>query len=152
MADVDIAVFQDEFGKFDIEFGEDGDFVKTEGFDTAISMSIFCERRATAAEVLSTPLRRGWWGNVAAQIDDFEIGSKLWLIRQERLTPEILNRIKDFINRGLAWMIDDEFAVDIAVDVTGRNGTATATVTLVRPNGQVERRGFDIWQETGVSA
>ena len=95
--------------------------------------------------------RRGWWGNVTAQIEDFEIGSKLWLINQERLTPEVINRIKDFAARGLSWLIDEGFAVDLQIDVKKLDGLVRIDITIERPNGQVERRGFDFWQKTGTA-
>lgn len=151
MSEIDISVTQNSFGKFDISFAKDGDFEKTGGFDTAISMSLFCERRASPAEVPATIRRRGWWGNVAAQIEDFEIGSKLWLINQERLTPEVINRIKDFAARGLSWLIDEGFAVDLQIDVKKLDGLVRIDITIERPNGQVERRGFDFWQKTGTT-
>lgn len=146
--EIDIAVEQDQFGKFDINFAENGDFVLTKGFDTAINMSIYCERRATAAEVPVASRRRGWWGNVASQIDNFEIGSKVWLIKQERKTAETLNRIKDYINLGLEWLIIQDHAVDVATEVTLINGSVRLIVSIKRPNGQVEKRGYELWQNT----
>lgn len=152
MMDIDIAVTQNEFGKFDISFGPDGDLTKTEGFDTAITMSLFCERRASAAEVTISSRRRGWWGNIASRIEDFEIGSKLWQVEQERLTPDVLSRIKDHVARGLAWLVTEGFAVDTQTDVVRLDGSVRVDVTIERPNGQVERVGYDIWQQTGITA
>lgn len=146
--EIDIALVQDEFGKFDISFSENGDFALTKGFDTAINMSIYCERRATAAEVPVAPMRRGWWGNVASLTANFEIGSKLWLVRQERLTQEVINKIKDYINLGLDWLIIQEYAVEINVDAAVINQELIVEVSIKRPNGQVEKRGFKIWQNT----
>ncbi len=151
--DVDIAVIQDEeTGRFDISLDTDGDLLKTKGFDTAIVMSLDCERRASAAEVPVAQRRRGWWGNVASRLDDFEIGSKLWLVRQERLTPDVINRIKDHVSRGLAWFVEEGFAVDTNVDVVRIEDRVRIIVTIERPNGVIDRRGFDFWQNTGVGS
>lgn len=149
--DVDIAVIQDDNGRWDIALDTDGDLLKTKGFDTAIVMSLGCERRASAAEVPVAQRRRGWWGNVASRLDDFEIGSKLWLTRQERFTPDVLNRIKDHVSRGLAWLIDEGFAIDLSVEIVPLDGFVRIDVTIERPNGAVEHRGYDFWQNTGVA-
>ncbi len=50
-------------GFYDIDIDSSGDIDKTDGFDTAILMSFFCERRADESEVTVAELRRGWVGN-----------------------------------------------------------------------------------------
>lgn len=146
--EIDIEVIQNEFGKFDISFAENGDFSLTSGFDTAIAMSIFCERRALPNEVPVSSRRRGFWGNVASLLEGFEIGSKIWLVRQERLTEETINKIKDYLNQGLAWFVSEGWAVDVSTSVVAIDGIVRIDVTIERPNGQVETRGYDIWQNT----
>lgn len=150
--DVDIAVIQDEeTGRFDIAIDSDGDLLKTQGFDTAIKMSLHCERRASAAEVPVAQRRRGWWGNVASNLEDFEIGSKLWLLRQERLVPDVINRARDFVSRGLAWLVDEGFAVNTEVSVEPIDGVLRIDVTIERANGAIEHRAYDFWQNTGAA-
>lgn len=147
---IDIAVFQDNAGLFDVRIGPDGDFVATEGFDTTIAISLFSRRRATAVEVPDTTRREGWWGNIVSLILEFENGSKLWLLQQERLTTETANKAKDFVNKGLAWLVENDWAVDIETDVEIANGILFVNVTLFRPNGQVEKVGFELWNNTGL--
>jgi len=147
--DIDIAVFQDTFGEFDIRFGTDGDFEKTQGFDTAIAISLFGKRRATPAEVPVATRREGWWGNLASLVEDFENGSKLWLLQQERLTNETVNKAKDFVNKSLSWLTEQGFAVNIETDVSVVDGRLLIDVQLERPNGQIEKTGFEFWNNTG---
>ena len=45
---IDLAFIQDSDGIFDLAIADNGDFETVDGFDTAISMSILCERRASA--------------------------------------------------------------------------------------------------------
>jgi len=150
MADnIDIAVFQDTFGQFDIRFGSNGDFETVQGFDTAIAISLFGKRRATAAEVPVATRREGWWGDLASLVEDFENGSKLWLLQQERLTNETVNQAKDFTNKSLSWLTEQGFAVNIETDVSVIDGRLLIDVQLERPNGQIEKTGFEFWNNTG---
>jgi len=88
---VDIKL-NDDKGYWDIDFDSQGDFVLEDGFDTAILMSLMCNKRANEAEVEAPQYRRGWWGNETSDFDNFEIGSKLWLLSQARATQNTLNR------------------------------------------------------------
>ena len=54
---------------------EDGQLKELNSFDTAILMSFLCERRADESEQAVNFLRRGWWGNLLATVQGFEIGS-----------------------------------------------------------------------------
>ena len=58
---------------FDIALAEDGDLLTVNSFDTALKMSLFCERRASAAEEGVPELRRGWIGNEANDVSNFEM-------------------------------------------------------------------------------
>lgn len=151
MADkIDIAVFQDKFGLFDIRIGPDGDFVATRGFDTTVAISLFSKRRATAVEVPDTTRREGYWGNIVSLILEFENGSKLWLLQQSRLTTETANEAKDFINKALAWLVENGWAVSIETDTEIASGILLVNITLFRPSGQVEKVGFELWNNTGL--
>lgn len=147
---IDIAVFQDEFGRFDPRIGDDGDFIATEGFDTTIAVSIFSRQRATEVEMPDTIRRDGWWGNIVSLILDFENGSKLWLLQQSRLTTETANEAKDFINKATAWLVENGWAVSIETSTQIINDILDVVVTIFRPNGQVEKVGFELWNNTGV--
>ena len=104
MSGIDIALLQDERGNFDIGIDPaTGDFFLTDGFDTAITMSLFCERRADASEVPTAELRRGWWGNEVGP-EGFEIGSKLWLTYQSRKTQATLNLVVDYARSGAHYL------------------------------------------------
>lgn len=146
---IDIAIFQDEFGLFDLRIGDDGDLVATEGFNTTIKISVLSRQRATAVEMPDTIRRDGWWGNIASLISDFENGSKLWLLQQSRLTTETANQAKDFINKATAWLVENGWAVSIETNIKIVNDILDVVVTIFRPNGQVEKVGFELWNNTG---
>ena len=144
---IDVLVDRDDRGLFDLTINDDGDFTTTQGFDSALVMSLGCERRADASEVLRPELRRGWWGNELND-DGFEIGSKLWLLDQARLTQETMNAAIDYTKRGLQWLIDGGH-LD-TVEVTGRftNSGILLTINLERSNSITESVSYELWERT----
>jgi len=133
---------------YDINLDENGDIATDDFFDTSILYSLFGERRASPDEVVDADRRRGWIGN---EDEDFENGSKLWLLEQSRLTASNLSRIEDEAKKALQWLVDDGFAVAIE-DVTtslGR-GKILLSVTIRRSRDKVDKRLFELWQNTGI--
>lgn len=136
-------------GLFDISIDANGDIASADFFDTAILYSLFGERRASASEVVEPQFRRGWVGND----NTFENGSKLWLFTQARLTRTNLNRIEDEARKALRWLVDDGFAVAVdEVSTNLQNGRPFLNVTIRRSRDKVERRSFDLWENTGRAA
>ena len=130
---------------FDIGYGEDGDFLTTRGFDTALKMSILCEQRADAEEVSVPRLRRGWIGNLDQSSPN---GSKVWLYDQTRRVQSTLNGIRDAAQNGLEW-IRENHADTVEVDVT-----FTTQGVLIKPhvavgNMPVESVSIELWKFTG---
>ena len=148
---VDIAFIQDQNGIFDWDIADNGDFVTTSGFDSALSMSLLCERRASEAQVPTPRYRRGWIGNADSDFVDFEIGSLIWLYDQKRMTSDTANGIKSEANAGVAWFLEDELVTTITSTVSFKNSTTTLTITFSIPNGPVETRNFELWRETGIT-
>lgn len=132
---------------FDMQIGADGDILTKDFFDTALLMSLFCERRADPSEVPESHRRRGWIGNESTP--DFEIGSKLWLYEQARATRTVLRGIETVVLNGLQWFIDDEYAINNTAVSSLNLGSITLTVTINRPNSKVEKRFFELWDNTG---
>jgi len=138
------AVLNATRGYYDISI-TDGQIDVAEFFDTSLIYSIFGERRASPEEVIEPQLRRGWIGN-----DDYENGSKIWLLYQSRLTRDVLNRLEDEAYKALQWLADDGFAVsidDVVVSLSG--GRVLLDVTIRRSRDKVDRRNFVLWDNTG---
>lgn len=136
-------------GYYDISVGSDGDMEKTDSFDTAILVSLFgSDRRATETEVPDAFRRRGWIGD---QFQPVEMGSKLWLIYQARLTLSTLNIAKDYISQALQWLIDFGYLKAVVVDVSRdiQAGELTAKIQLIRLDDSVESRNYVLWTNTG---
>jgi len=152
MADgFDFAIAKNSLGRYDISFNDAGDVSGTSSFDTAILMTVFCERRAAASEVSNNANRRGWWGNTLSDIPDFEIGSKAWLLEQSRLTEDALNLALTYYRTAFQWFLDEGYANSVVV-----MGNLTATgiyvkiILRVAPD-TVGTPLFDVWLNTGVN-
>ena len=144
---IDVKLTQGEDGIYDIDLDENGEFVLDYGFETTIGLSIFEERRATAAEVPTPENRRGWIGNILSDIPGFEAGSKLWLLKQARLTPATVTAAKNYIQEALQWMIDDGFAKTITV-AAEQQGTSKIVATI---DIDGEAFYYDVWNNTVIN-
>ena len=133
---------------FDMQIGPDGDILTDDFFDTALVMSLFCERRATGDEGPESSRGRGRSGN--EETPDFEIGSKLWLYEQARTTRTVLQGIETVVLNGLQWLIDDGYAINISAAAELDSGSITLTVQIDRPGSKVDRRFFTLWDNTGL--
>lgn len=131
---------------YDFTLDENGDIKNDDFFDTSLLYSIFGERRASPDEVVEPQLRRGWIGNS----DDFENGSKIWLLSQARLTRDTLNRLQDEAEKALQWLVDDGLAVSIdQVVATVSGGRVLLDITIRRSRDKVDRKFFTLWENTG---
>ncbi len=136
-------------GIYDIKIGFDGDIETADSFDTYIIVALLSDKRADASEMADPARRRGWIGN--EHTPGFELGSKLWLFEQSRLTGLVANAIQTEAVDALQSMVDE----DLAVAVRGAEVELTAdgprlAVTIERSPSEVEKRFFSLWQNTGV--
>lgn len=136
-------------GLYDIQLNSEGDIDSEDSFDTAIIVSLFSDRRASASEVPDPRFRRGWIGN---ESNEFEIGSKLWLFHQARATQDTRNGVRDAADEALEWLVDDGFAeaIQSAELVVLPNGMGLS-IEIKRPTGEVVKRFFELWNNTGTS-
>lgn len=136
-------------GVFDIQIGPDGDILTADAFDTAILVSLLADKRADESEVGPSDFRRGWIGNEVTP--GFEIGSKLWIYYQSRLSRTVMNRVAQEATDALQWLVDDGYAVAIRATRLGLGTTGvTLEIEIQRSPSEVEKRFFELWQNTGV--
>jgi phage gp46-like protein len=85
--------------------------VLTSGNDmhTAVLISLFTDGLARADDPYEGTDRRGWWSDLD---NDKPIGSRLWLLRREKLTVT-LPCAEQYAEEALAWMKNDGIARDI---------------------------------------
>lgn len=125
---------------FDLRI-ENGDLAGDNGMETAISISLFTDRRVSDEEL--PPLeknKRGWWGDMFPEVDQDQIGSRLWLLNREKRTQEVLRRAEDYVKEALKWLIDDGVASSITATATyDENKFLIIDVGVTRPTGRTSR-------------
>ena len=133
---------------YDFSLATNGDILTDDFFDTSILVALFTDKRAIAEEVPVSRFRRGWIGDESNE-DGFEGGSKLWLYSQAKLTRDTLNGLATESNSALAYFVDDNIAISIFSNADLINGGAGLTITTTRPNSRVDKRFFELWNNTG---
>jgi len=109
---------------------ENGDIATTDSLDTALYMSVFCEKRSN--KVSEPTLRSGHFTNAFNRVAGYEIGSLLWLyVTQAKQTQSNLTFIETSVKDGLKWMIDDGIISKINVKATKQNTKVNVEVDLI---------------------
>ncbi len=135
-----------------------GDLATDDGLQTAVILSLLCDRLADADDQLPTGStdRRGWWGDAYLPplpdgSPDFW-GSKLWLRRRQLATVHTQRLIEDDCTQALQWMVADNVAASVVV--TSRYLTNTELAVNIAINqriagGATALRSFDaVWNTT----
>lgn len=130
-------------GKYDIDFGSDGDFVEEKGLETAILMSLFLNERADESEVPNPVLRGGYWGY---EVNEMQF-SKLWLVTG-RKTSDKLNKATDYCNSTLQWLVDENFATGINTVASFISDGIKLDITISKVNGVKETYTYNLWLNT----
>lgn len=145
---IDVALQWD----FDNSVGDlsitDNDLTHEQGLTSAVMISLFTDQRANIDDPLDDPSdRRGWWGDTL-ESDGDRIGSKLWLLYRQKITTQVLAKIKEYIQDALQWMLDDRVVIDIDITVE-RNAIDRiyTAIDLYRQKGSKITIAFDdLWQ------
>lgn len=148
MAGIDAILTENASGVYDMTIDSNGDIASGDQYDTAILVSLFTDRRALASEVARPERRRGWIGNEVTP--GIEMGSRLWLLEQERATREVANLASDWATEALRWLVDDGYAIAVTATASFTASTLMATIQITRPTGDVETRLVSLWDNTGV--
>ncbi len=134
---------------YDIGLNLDGDFITEDAFDTSIIVSFGTDGRASISEMKDASRRRGWAGDLILQ--GAEMGGLVWLWFQSRLEERETAGLSKALAETLVWLKEDGW-VNKLPRVSGTpTGTKTAEVVvdITKPSGEVERRYFDLWKNTG---
>lgn len=100
----------------------------------AVIISLYTWRRAETDDPVDDDERFGWWGDSYPSITDDRIGSRLWLLRRVKLTPQTQRDAEAYAHEALQWLLDDGHVIDIAiasekVDINRLNLIPTLTIT-----------------------
>ena len=149
----DIQIIWDETtGTGDINFDK-GDFSREDSLSSAVLMSLFTDRRADDDDFLPDELngsKRGWWADLVTDIDDDQIGSRLWLLSRSKTDTQTLNDAQDYANEALQWLIDDGIAIEIISSASRVRLNSTDLLALDieirKSDGETETFKFDdLW-------
>lgn len=134
---------------------DDGRLATDDGLRTAMIISLFTDARARPDDVLPDPGGdpRGWWGNAfpADAGDAFELGSRLWLLEREKLTPRTVERARGYAADALAWLKLRGVVSSLTV-TAARIGDQTLVISVAveRPEGP-GRQVYDFTWEASVA-
>ena len=125
---------------FDINV-KDGDLEADGGLQTAVSISLFTDRRVNDEQLPDlAESKRGWWGDMFPEIDQDKIGSRLWTLEREKRTTQTLRRFEDFCEEALEWLLDDGVASTISVVASyNSDGQLEAELIITKPDGNQSR-------------
>jgi phage gp46-like protein len=89
-----------------------GDLVSGSDLDTAIYISLLTDRQARDDDDYDGTDRKGWWGDTDA---DYEIGSRIWLLRRQRLSTTVAAKAVAYAKEALQWLIDDGVIASVSI-------------------------------------
>lgn len=126
------------------------DLASDDGLETAVLLSLFTDAAASEEELAAAGLtnRRGWWGDAWAVVAGDAMGSKLWLLRREKLTAGTVTRARQYVLDALAWLVQDGVAdgVEVTAEVQGLDRLALAVVVVRRDRPAARFRFERFWQ------
>ncbi|HEO8935966.1 TPA: phage GP46 family protein [Serratia marcescens] len=124
-----------------------GDLVSGDDLQAAIIISLFTDRAARDDDDIDGDDRRGWWGDADEEND---IGSRLWLLRRQKLTQAVAQKAEDYSREALQWLVIDgvvsSFSVATQIVYPRR---LNMVIRYQRPgNGNdTDMRFFWVWEQ-----
>ena len=123
------------------------DLARDDGLETAVIISLFTDRRASAEQIpveLPQDDLRGYWGDISNATTANQTGSLLWLLAREKQLPQVLGRAQQYCREALAWMVEDLVAtrVEVAAEFVAQ-GWMLILVDIFRPTGSPVRYRFN---------
>ena len=89
-----------------------------EWLEQAVAISLFTDARLPAGEQApaNNADRQGHWGDTFLAVDQ-SLGSLLWTLRREKLTPAIVNRARDLAIAALRWLLGTSYVTALNIEV-----------------------------------
>ena len=115
---------------------QDGQLSTTDSIENAVILSLGTDKRVNIEELpFEHNDQRGWWGDIL--MENHEIGSKLWLLKREKITENMLENTENYAREALVWLVSDGIVKSIDVQaVLGsyNNITILVNITLLNNN------------------
>lgn len=131
----DVAIVWNDVARSGDVVASAGDLLTGGDLQTAVLVSLFCDRRAEPGDVLPEGVedRMGWW----ADSETDRIGSRLWLLKRAKREPSTLQRAEQYAHEALQWLIDDVVLVGVGVVAEWSGSGMVLNVALTGPQGGV---------------
>lgn len=109
----DLKLVPGDDGFYDIDFNG-FDLVLTADLEPSVLISVETIARAKPDDQLpqNTDIRRGNWRD---QFLEIPMGSRLWILSREKMSPDILSRINQLFFECLEWMVIDGVATRVLI-------------------------------------
>lgn len=156
MTDILLDFLNDDTNSSEWDFVFDttiNDLETTNNLLNSVIVSLFTNKRASDEDSLPVPeIKYGWWGDQILPAEDGDqIGSKLWLLDRSSTTENVEVKAKEYIEEALAWMIDDDVAEKIEVQVerigTPGNDILAYDVKIYQTDGNLTALKYsDKWE------
>lgn len=116
---------------------ENGQLKFETGFDTAVYISAFSDRRVDLSQLpIGATDQRGWWGDLISEVVNDRIGSELWRLEKSKVFETTAGFFEDVVRAMLQWMIDDGVAQSVTADaIVVNNETIEVKATITKPDG-----------------
>lgn len=114
-----------------------GDLVADNGLENAVAISLFTDRYVSPEELPEGVDPRGWWADAISDLPADRIGSRLWLLARGKINTDTANKMKDYADEALAWMLDAGLAARILTSTTVIFGQGiTLSISIYKPTGE----------------
>lgn len=144
----DIALFFNKtFKEYDPSI-RNGDLALGEDLESAVIISLFTWGRCQADETEENASRYGWWGDKIETDSVDGMGSKLYLLKRQKITEETIQKAREYIEQALKWLLSDDVAEEVTVSVERSavsNDRIDAVIVIRRGDKRKTLRFNDLW-------
>lgn len=141
-------------GGGDVAIAEN-DLARDDGLETAVLLSLFCDRRAPAGERLprGQTSARGWFGDEFAEVPGDQTGSHLWLLEGASWSESTARRAEQYARESLQWMLDDRLAERVEATASlPDEGVLELVIRIQRPSAPAATYRYGLsWAAQGVT-
>jgi phage gp46-like protein len=132
-----------------------GDFQCGQGLKTQVSICLLTDARVDPSELRTGDENRGWPGDsFDAMARETPIGSKLWLLRREKLYDGIEVKAELYARQALQTLIDQGAAVRVTVSVSVDRAANTLSLDVAlygRDGAQKYQDRFELlWRQVNA--
>jgi phage gp46-like protein len=134
---------------FNLQVDENGHLTTDDTLRTMVLVALFTWRRADPEDdVPDASDLKGWWGDNYPEVENDQMGSKLWQLEGMKADDEALAFAREAIADALQFMLDDGIADSITIEVEIRERSIlVGRVGILRPEDP-HVQWVDLWSMT----